>query len=258
MKINLTMKRIIILLGVLTSLTAAHIVFGQTAEGVITYEVKINMHRRIPPEREAMKANIPEFRTFKQQLFFKESESLYKPLIEDEDEDTGMTSGGGGFRMMMRNPNSETYLNQNSSLVLVKQEFMGTEYLIEDSAKVSPWKFGTDTKTILGYECKQAYYTDSSTPNRTQEVTAWYTDKIRPFLGPDRFNTLPGAVLALDINNGERVTLTKKVDLRALKKSEFKIPSGGQKVSQAEFRKIAEEQMKKMGGGNGGQFIIRN
>jgi len=138
MKIKLIMKRIIILLGVLTSLTAAHIVFGQTPEGVITYEVKINMHRRIPPEREAMKANIPEFRTFKQQLFFKETESLYKPLIEDEDEDTGMTgsNGGGGFRMVMRMPTSETYLNQNSSIVLVKQEFMGTEYLIQDSVKV--------------------------------------------------------------------------------------------------------------------------
>jgi GLPGLI family protein len=258
MKIQANMKRIIILLGVLTSLTAAHYVFAQT-EGVITYEVKVDQHRRIPKEREAMKANIPQFRTFKQQLFFKESESLYKPLIEDEDEDTGsMNSGGGGrggFRMMANN-NSETYLNQNSSTVLVKQEFMGTEYLIEDSVKLSPWKFGTETKTILGYECKQAYYTDESMPNRPMEVTAWYTDKIRPLLGPERFNTLPGTVLALDINNGERVTRALKVDMRSLKKNEFKIPSGGQKVTQAEFRKQVEEQMKKMGGD--GRVMIRN
>ena len=186
-------------MGVLTSLTAAHIVFGQTAEGVITYEVKVNMHRRLPPERAEMKTMIPEFRISKQQLFFKGQESLYKPLIEDEDEETTTSHGGegGGTRVVMRMPNVEIYLDQNSSVVISKQEFMGKEYLIQDSVKVSPWKFGSESKTIQGYECKQAYYTDESRPDRKQEITAWYTDKIRPFLGPERFNTLPGAVLAV-------------------------------------------------------------
>ncbi|MDZ7650694.1 MAG: hypothetical protein U5K54_28120 [Cytophagales bacterium] len=63
------MKKMILLLGVLVSLTAAHVVFGQTS-GVITYEIKVNMHRRLPPERADMKAMIPEFRTTKEQLFF--------------------------------------------------------------------------------------------------------------------------------------------------------------------------------------------
>ena len=94
MKINPLMKRIVILLGVLVSLTAAHIVFGQGTEGVIAYETKINMHRRIPPERAEMKAMIPEFRTMKYQLFFKTNESIYKPVIEDEEEETSASGGG--------------------------------------------------------------------------------------------------------------------------------------------------------------------
>lgn len=257
MKINLTMKRIIILLGVLTSVAAAQIVFGQTAEGVITYEVKINMHRRLPPERAEMKAMIPEFRTSKQQLFFKGTESLYKPLIEDDEEDMSSNSNsGGGVRINMRAPNTEVYLDQSSTVVIAKQEFMGKEYLITDTIKVAPWKFGTETKTILGYECKQAYYTDESQPNRKNEITAWYTDKIRPFLGPERFNTLPGTVLAIDVNNAERTVVAQKVDLRLLKKKELVIPTGGEKITQSEYRKIVEERMKQMGG-NGG-IIIRN
>ncbi len=258
MKTNPNMKRILILLGVLTSLTAAHIVFGQTAEGVITYEVKVNMHRRLPPERAEMKTMIPEFRISKQQLFFKGQESLYKPLIEDEDEATTASHGGdgGGARVVMRMPNSEIYLDQNSSIILSKQEFMGKEYLIQDSVKVSPWKFGAESKTIQGYECKQAYYTDDSRPDRKQEITAWYTDKIKPFLGPERFNTLPGAVLAVDVNNAERVMLATKIELRSLKKNELKIPSGGQKTTQVEFRKMVDEQVKQMGGSGG--MIIRN
>jgi GLPGLI family protein len=255
------MKRLFLLAGVLVSLAAAHVVFGQTT-GVINYEVKINLHRNIPKEREAQKAMIPEFRTMKQQLFFNESESLYKPVIEDEEEN--FTASGGGVRMMFRMPGTELYLDQNTGKTISKQELMGKNYLIEDSVKMSPWKFDTQTKMIANYECNMAYYTQTDTIKigdrepiiRTSEITAWYTNKIRPFLGPERFNTLPGAVLAVDINNGERLILAKTIELRALKKNELKAPATGTKITQAEFRKLMEEQMKQMGGGR--QMMIRN
>ncbi|MBX2960867.1 MAG: GLPGLI family protein [Cyclobacteriaceae bacterium] len=253
------MKRVILILGVLVCMTAAHFVFGQTLEGLIHYETKINMHRNIPPEREQMKSMIPEFRTTKDQLFFNAGESLYKPVIEDEEEEINT----GGMRMRFAMPQSETYVNTNDQMRTVAQEFMGKKYLIEDTLKMSPWKFGAETKTILGYTCKQAYFTDSvrvmingQAQARVSEITAWYTDQIRPFLGPDRFNTLPGAVLAIDINGGERVILATKVEKRALKKTELKVPTAGTKVTQAEYQKIVAEQMEKMRGSGG--MIIRN
>ncbi|HZY82916.1 MAG TPA: GLPGLI family protein, partial [Cyclobacteriaceae bacterium] len=98
--------------------------------------------------------------------------------------------------------------------------------------------------------------TDESRPDQKMEITAWYTDKIRPFLGPERHQSLPGTVLAVDINNGERVIVAKKVVFRPLKKNELKAPSGGVKTTQAEFRKMMDEQMKRMGGSGG--VIIRN
>ncbi|MEJ0029831.1 MAG: hypothetical protein WDO15_05455 [Bacteroidota bacterium] len=44
------MKKIIILLGILVSLAAGIDVMSQNQQGVINYEVKIDMHRRIPKE----------------------------------------------------------------------------------------------------------------------------------------------------------------------------------------------------------------
>jgi GLPGLI family protein len=145
--------------------------------------------------------------------------------------------------------------------------------LIEDALKIAPWKFGTETKTILGYVCKQAYYTTTDsittmrvtgsgppTPERKaviRDITAWYTDQIRASLGPERYSTLPGAVLAIDVNNGERVIVATKVELRPLKKNEMRIPDKGQKVTQEEFRKLMDEQMQRMRA-NGGGMIIRN
>jgi GLPGLI family protein len=265
MKLSKTMKRIILMLGALVSVLAAQAVFAQQ-QGVITYESRVNLHRNIPADRQDMKAMMPEFRSTKLQLFFNETESLYKSVVEDEDE---QQINAGGMRMVMRMPKTELYTSTESSIILQVQELMGKKYLVQDSVKTSPWKFGTETKEILGYTCRMAYYTkteeappmirisadpstSSTTPTKqekqmvTVEVTAWYTDQIRPSLGPDRHNTLPGTILAVDINNGERVWVARNIELRELKKGELKVPDSGTKVTQAEYRKTMDEQMEKM------------
>jgi GLPGLI family protein len=262
MKNQKIMRKLLLLIGLLAGLAATQVLFAQSATGTIQFEERVNLHRRLPAERQEMKAMIPEYRTNKFQLIFNVDESLYKPIVEDE-EDQEFSNAGGGMRMRFRTPNVETYLNYNLGIIIQKQEFMGKDYIIEDSVKVSPWKFGTETKIVLGYECRQAYYTDEVQLNingealtEKREITAWFTDKIRPFLGPERFNSLPGTVLALDINGGERVMVAIKVDLRELKKNELKAPEKGEKVTQAAYRKMVEEQMKRMST-NGG-MIIRN
>lgn len=262
------MKRIILMLGMLVCILAAHAVFAQ--QGVITYENRVNMHRNIPADRQEMKAMMPEFRTTKMQLIFNGEESLYKPIIEDEEEQF-TAGGGGGPRFSFRMPKTETYTNSSTSMILSLQELMGKKYLITDTVKMSPWKFGTETKDIMGYACKMAYFTlttemttmrienGTPTPEKrtiTQEITAWFTDQIRPSLGPERYNTLPGTVLALDVNNGERVIVARNVELRELKKDELKVPDANTKVTQAEFRKLQEEQMQKMNAN--GRTFIRN
>jgi GLPGLI family protein len=219
-------------------------------EGVITYENTMNMHRRLGPDQEAMKSMMPEYRTTKQQVFYNAQESLYKPLEEDEE----FSTSGGGMRMTMRVPLNEFYYNQSTAQKVALLEFMGKKYIIEDSIRISPWKFGTETKTILGYTCRQAYYDDEA---KKMSVVAWFTDEIRPALGPESYNTLPGTVLAVDINNGERVIKAVKVDKRGLKKGEMALPTKGQKVTQQEYQAMVDEQMEKMKR-NGGNVIIRN
>lgn len=261
-----TMKNVILILGVLVCVLATSVVFAQQ-QGVITYENRMNMHMNIPADRQEMKAMIPEFRITKMQLFFNADESLYKPLAEDEEEQFG----SGNMRMSFRMPKTEMHTNNTTTAILSQQELMGKKYIIQDSVKMSPWKFGTETKEILGYTCRMAYYTHTMEVNSmrmvngalepekktvTQEITAWYTDQIRPSLGPERYNTLPGTVLALDINNGERVIVARKVELRELKKGELKAPDSGTKVTSEEFKKISEEQMEKMRAN--GRTFMRN
>lgn len=251
MKFNSTMKKILLLTGILAMLTAAQIVFGQSDQGLITYDVKINMHRRLPADRQAMKDVIPEFNTVQDQLFFNATESLYKPVEEEEEP---FEHDNGPVRIQMRRPATEVYFNYAESKRVLLQELMGKKYLIEDSIKVAPWKFGTETKLILDKPCKHAFYYDEE---RKQQVVAWYTDQLRMFMGPENFNSLPGTILQVDINDGERVITATKVEFRPLKKNEMKIPSGGQRITQQEFRKLSDAQMERMRA-NGGNVIIRN
>jgi GLPGLI family protein len=213
-------------------------------EGVITYEITVNNHRNIPADQEGRKAMIPQYRTFKQQLFFNSSSSLYKPLIEEEEDD--QQRGGRRFRM-----NAVNYSEPSTRLFLTQMEASGKKYLVTDTLKPAPWKFGTETKVVQGYDCMQAYYT--TTDERKVTITAWYTAKLPPMLGPEKYNTLPGAVLAVDVNNAERVIVAKKIEIRPLTKNELTIPSEGQKVTSEEFKKIMQEQRSQRAA-NGGRY----
>lgn len=246
------MKILQLTLGIAICIAAAGLVFAQSPEGLIDYEVKINMHRNLPPDRQEMKNMMPEFRTTRHQLFFTTKESLYKP-VEEEEEDP-FESNPGGMRMRFQQPQVEIYFNPSEQKRITLEEFMGKQYLIEDTLQMIPWKFGTETKTIIGLECRQAMYVDEI---RKQSIVAWYAPALRPFLGPESFHTLPGGVLEVNINDGERVVVATKINSRPLKKNEIKIPTQGVKTSRSEFNKLRDAQMEKMRA-NGANMIIRN
>lgn len=250
------MKNFIIFLGVLVMLLIANILLAQT-EMVITYESRTNLWKRIPPERESMKSMIPEFMVQKAELFTNGAESMFKPVADEEvDAEVQGQGPGGSARMRFRGMSTEIYVNYNDQIRLSQQEFNGKRYLVTDTLKVTPWKFGSETKEILGYSCKQAFYTDEE---RKMEVVAWYTDKLGMFIGPETFGSLPGVILALDVNSGERTIVAQKVENKALAKNDIKAPSGGTPISGSEFRGMVQEEMKKRGAtGGGGTFIIRN
>lgn len=215
---------------------------AQISEGVIRYEVTIDMHRNIPPEREEMKAMIPQYRTETYELFFTGQESLYKAK---EDAEADLAINRGGMRMVMRMPRTETYIDKEKREVTVMQDFMGTNYLIAEPLDIVPWRIGNEHMEIAGFLCMMAWYNDTI---QNQEITAWFTPQIQPFLGPDRYVTLPGTVLAVDINNGERVWVAREVEARELRRNDVRKPSRGEKITREDFQKMVRQQMERMGG----------
>jgi GLPGLI family protein len=235
---------LVLLMGIVFSVS------GQPSQGVITYEVRMDVHRSLPADRQELKAMIPQFRIENYQLFFTPAASLYKAKEEETPPTVG---GGGGMRMMMRMPKSETFIDRESRERTVFQDMLGRNFLIVDTMGIEPWKFGNEQMEIAGYMCLMAWFTDTVAK---QEVTAWFAPQLSPFMGPDKYVTLPGTVLAVDINNGERVWVARQIEAREVKPAEVRKPSRGDKMTREQFNKFVEEQMQRMnpGGGNSRMF----
>jgi GLPGLI family protein len=232
------------LLIIVTALFIAGILPGeaQVAQGVITYELSIDMHRSIPSDREDMKAMIPQFRKTEYQLFFNQEERLYKP-VEDEGPVQQQGRGPGGGRMIMRTPRTETHISMSNNIRTVLAEMMGRNYIIVDTVEIAPWRIGEEFMDIEGFRCQMAWYTDTITK---EEITAWFTVGIQPFIGPDRFTNLPGTIMALDINNGERVWVVRKVVVRNVNAAEIRKPSRGEVITRKKYNELVEQQRERM------------
>lgn len=242
------MQKILLMSFVMAAAVWCSELHAQVAEGVIRYEYSLDMHRNIPPEREELKGMIPQFRKQDFVLAFNTQERLYKAV--EEEEPVSMQGRGGG-RMTMRWPTSETYVSLADQQRIVAMEMMGRNYLIVDTVSLAPWRLGNEFMDIVGYRCQMAWYTDTVTQ---QEITAWFTVGLQPFLGPDRYASLPGAILALDINNGEQVWVARSVQIRPLNRNEIRKPSRGEVISRQQFNKMMEEQRERMRQGGGFRF----
>jgi GLPGLI family protein len=225
-------------------------------EGVITYQETIKMRIELPPEFADM---VPKERQRKTVLTFNQKESIYKNLKEEQDvaREIEANSSGGGMRMrfMGRADNNETYKNIETGTTIEKQEFFGREFRIIGEEKIN-WKVSGEQKKIGEYICMKATYMRDTIP-----VTVWFTPQIPVSNGPGSLGQLPGMILEADIDNGTRVITAIDIALRPLTEADqIVVPDKGKELTREEFNKIRDEkmaEMREMGGGGNGTFIIR-
>ena len=248
---------------------------AQLKEGVITYERKINMHKRIQDEE--MKAMMPEFRVSKHLLLFSDSTSIYKAVPEDESPDPFDGGNGGGMRMAFKMPGDggEIYKNYTTGVQIEQTEIFSKTFLINDSIKKQSWKLTGETQKVLGHNCFKATAkqtmkmaggmfrrrgnetdTAGNKPPELKEVTvdlaAWFAEDIISPVGPENNGGLPGAILMLDVNNGE--TLFTATEIKpTVNKKDIKQPTKGKKVTREEYRTTIKEMMQNFGPPGGGR-----
>ncbi|MDX1905806.1 MAG: GLPGLI family protein [Bacteroidia bacterium] len=227
---------------------------AQPLSGEIVYEEKVNLHLRIPPGDEQMKAMIPNFRTHQFSLKYYEDVSLYTSTESGETAPPPPPppGGGGGPRIVMMRPQSAWYLNQASGERIEQRDFMGRKFLIRDSLPVFSWKLTGRQQEILGHMCQEAVFQDSM-----MSAVAWFCPDIPLPAGPEQFGQLPGMIQALDINQGERVITAVSLKDTPLTANSIQPPVEGKEVTREEFRAMVDAKMKEMQGEMGGGGNVR-
>ena len=221
------------------------------SQGKIVFEEKMDMHRRIPPERAEMKEMIPQFRANTFELYFTEDASVYKAAEENQTDEVTASQGGAQIRMRMTPPRREVYKSLASDKMVDEREFMTKMFLIKGTAAPYKWKISDGQKKIMDYVCMQATFRDS-----VSSYTAWFTPQIPVSNGPAEFGGLPGMILEININDGERVITATGVTEKAVDPEMLEEPTRGKEVTQEEFREIMHEKMKEMQQTHGGGPMI--
>lgn len=218
--------------------------FGQIMSGEIIYEVKENMHRDLPPEAEMYKHKIPEFRTHKNKLLFTKEVSLYTRLIEEKKDNEEMGNGRGMRRRGFSkrgNAEHKIFVDLANDLYIEEKGLLGKKFLIEGAKSDIKWKMTADQKQVGKFLCQKAVYQDS-----TQITEVWFTPMIPIPNGPAEYRKLPGMILHVDINEGQKTITAIDIIDRPIEKDEISKPTEGKQITHKDFEELREEKMKEM------------
>lgn len=234
--------------------------FAQKTEGVIEYKETIKLDIDLDGMEvltEEMKAMFPSEQSNMNVLYFNKNASLYTNLASDEDtKDVEYKSDDEDFdiQIKMDMPQQIYYHDLATKEYVESKDLFGRKFLITGKEK-SKWKFSDETKKILDYTCKKAI----STTDDGKKVEVWFTTKIPLPIGPSGMNGLPGAILAVALNNGQYTIAATKINFKKVDAKKIVKPKKGKKVSNEEFNKIVVAKQKEMAEmyGESGNVIIK-
>ncbi len=219
---------------------------GFLLSGSVVYEEIIKLDIQLEGMDAQMAAQIPKERKTEKVLHFTEEEALYENHQSDDAEDAEPMESSG-MMIKMYKPENISYIDLTDKKLIEQKEFMSRVFLIESDLAQEKWKMTGNQRAILEYACQEAI-----TEVEGKEVHAWFTPQISVAAGPGRYNSLPGLVLAVEMNDGDYKINAISVELKPVDKSMLKKPTKGKKVTREEYQAIVAEKMKEMGVEGGG------
>lgn len=133
-----------------------------------------------------------------------------------------------------------TYKNHQTKQIISKTLFLGKEFLVTDTIAVEQFNIvENEVKEILGFECKKAISSDGKN-------IVWYTEHIPVADGPINTN-LPGLILEAHLD--QYFYTATSIDDNT--KQSIVVPTGGKKMTNAEFQEMVQKQTEMMKRGTG-------
>ena len=275
-------KRPLLALPVIAAILLASAPAGAPAqEGRISFTHTVKIDIEVPEEMKALGVEIPTHNSTEMHLLFNSSKSVMAPVPDADQERRVQRVGGGrgdvvivegragritttmeamagafirasGGRGARNGTLVESYVDFEEGSVTEARDFMGRTFLIEDKRPAYEWKLAGEQRELLGYIVQRA-----TTIHDGKPVEAWFTPQIPVQAGPGTFSGLPGLILMVSMDEGNRVYMATEVDLAGLEEGEIRPPEDGNRVSRDEYESIVADKLKELEETRGSRRIIR-
>jgi GLPGLI family protein len=230
------MKRLILVL----IFAANSLVYGQSAEGVVTYQRTQFWTKILPKLTFLSKEEMDrELRTWgshdegwktKYQLLFSENESKFSEIAEVSE-----------YGYNRRPSEYMIYRDFKNEKRVEIEDISAKQYTVMDSLTSYSWKIMNKIKEVNGQLCMMATTEDTV---RNQKIVAWFANDIPSSAGPERYFGLPGLIMELDIDDGAVVITAVKVEMKPVAE-DLKLPKKmkGKKITGKEYNKLIKDVM---------------
>jgi len=240
----------------LSSFCLVSVLYAQKpgTSGNILFEEKMKIEINFAGDMPPMMDSLPKEQKSEKVLQFTSTVSRYENA-PDKGEEMQMEGPEGGMRIMMMQPDDIVYTDLGEMKTIEQKDFMSRIFLITSDLKRHTWKLTGKQKSIANYPCQEAVYTDTA-----KNIRVWFSPLIPVSTGPAGYGNLPGMILEMNFDDGERVLTAKSIEIKDIDAKAMEKPKKGKKVSREEYKAIVDEKMKEMGaeeGGGGHQMIIR-
>ena len=229
------------LLGIFALMNGQKAGNGVLLSGEVIYQEIVQLDIQLEGVDAQIAEQLPKERKTEKVLHFTEQEALYETLQKDDPEEH-VPMEGGGMMIRMYEPDDKTYMDLAGKQMIEQKEFMTRIFLIESELEPEAWKITGEQRKILEYACQEAV-----TQVNGNEVHAWFTPQIAVGVGPGPYTGLPGLVLAVESDEGDRKLEAIQLELKPIEEGVIERPGKGKKVSREEYQAIVAEKLKEMG-----------
>ena len=241
------MRTLLVIIAALLCAVVTEAQDNSMTSGKVIYDEVMKLEIQLEGDASQFAHMLPKERKTVKVLYFNPGESLYeKGDSEDESIDQVVESGEAMVQIKMTEPDNKLYTDLSKKLQVEQKEFMTRIFLIEGEVPEHSWKMTGQQKMILDYPCQQA-----SLEVDDKKISAWFTQAIPVPAGPAGYGDLPGLILSVDIDKGQRVITARSVESMEPASGDLQKPKKGKKVSQEEYEAIVAEKMEEMGGEHG-------
>ncbi|WP_293309463.1 hypothetical protein [Pedobacter sp. UBA5917] len=205
------MKTTAIILTIATAFLTLSASAQDKTQGKVTYENTINIHAGLKPDQLQYKDMLPEFSTYKEELYFNGKKTKTTSTTPEDQESDGVSI------KMSTDDEGDIYSDGTQagtySVIRQKGKYTATKIKVKKEAEE---KLGTKKKNILGFECTEVI---------AGEKTLWVT-AILPFKGgPSDVFSKYGAVLGVEQGKKFKAYATA-INYVPVKIEEVTLPAG--------------------------------